>query len=64
VATAPTKPGHGLERILIVLLGAAAGFTLCGAILQKSEPLMVKQDVYFFSVVAAILFAGLAWKFS
>ena len=64
VATAPTKPGNSLERILIALLGAAAGFILCSAILQKSQPLMRTQDIHFFSIVAAILFAGVAWKVS
>ena len=63
VPSAPTKPAH-LERILIVLLGAAAGFILCGVILQKSDPLMATQDVHFFSIGAAILFAGIAWKLS
>jgi hypothetical protein len=64
VATAPTKLGHNLERILIALLGAAAGFTLCSAVLQKSQPLMSTPDIRFFSIVAAILFAGVAWKVS
>ena len=64
VPSAPTKPGHGLERILIALLGAAAGFILCGVILQKSDPLMATQDLRFFSIGAAALFAGIAWKLS
>jgi hypothetical protein len=64
VASAPANPGHLLERVLIVLLAAAAGFTLCSAILQKSDPLMGTQDAHFFSIVVAVLFAGVAWKLS
>jgi len=37
---------------------------VCFVILQKSDPLMAQQDVFFFSVVAAALFAGIAWKLS
>jgi hypothetical protein len=64
VPSAPLKLGHSLERALIVLLGAAAGFILCSAILQKSDPLMASGDARFFSIVAAALCAGVAWKFS
>jgi hypothetical protein len=64
VASAPANPGHLLERVLIVLLAAAAGFILCSAILQKSDPLMGTQDAHFFSIVVAVLFAGVAWKLS
>ncbi len=58
------KPRYSPKRILIAILAAAAGFTLCLVTLQKSDPLMALQDVYFFSFVAAILFAGIAWIIS
>jgi hypothetical protein len=64
VASVLAKPRYNPKRILIALLAAAAGFILCLVILQKSDPLMALQDVYFFSVVAALLFAGIAWKIS
>ena len=60
VAKARLRP----KRILLTLLAAAAGFTLCDVILQKTDPLMAAQDVYFFSFVTAIVLAGIAWKFS
>ncbi|MBZ5590842.1 MAG: hypothetical protein LAP39_01295 [Acidobacteriia bacterium] len=64
MAAARTKPGHRLRRILIALLAAVAAFILCDVILQQSDPLMAPQDVLFFSAVAAVLIAGIAWRVS
>jgi hypothetical protein len=64
VASVLAKPRLSPKRILIALLAAAAGFTLCDVILEKTDPLMAAQDVYFFSFVTAVVFAGIAWKIS
>jgi len=64
VAAVLAKPRLSPKRILIALLGAAAGFTLCLVILRKSDPLMAPQDVYFFSFVSGVVLAGIAWKIS
>ena len=64
MASVLAKPRLSLKRILITLLAAAAGFTLCDVILKKTDSLMAAQDVYFFSFATAIVFAGIAWKIS
>jgi len=64
VASVHRKARCGPKRVLIALLAAAAGFTLCLRILEKSDPLMALQDVYSFSVGAGVLSALIAWKFA
>ena len=62
MAPVPAKQRLSPKRILIALLAAAAGFALCDVILQKTDPLMAAQDVYFFSFVTGLVLAGVAWK--
>jgi hypothetical protein len=64
VASVLAKPRLRPKRILIALLAAAAGFALCDVILQKTDPLMAAQDVYFFSFMTGLVLAGIAWKLS
>ena len=58
-------PGTGLPwlvRILIVLLGAAAGYLLASNILVKVDPPTQQQEVLFFSTLAAVTLAAIAAK--
>jgi uncharacterized membrane protein YeiH len=64
VASAVAKARLRPKRILLAFLAAAAGFTLCDVILQKTDPLMAAQDVYFFSFMTAVVLAGITWKIS
>jgi hypothetical protein len=58
----PAKREPGLERILLVLLGAVAGYMLAGVVLVKVDPLMQPEYVRFFSVLAGIALAAIAAK--
>jgi hypothetical protein len=58
----PAKREPGPERILVVLLGAAAGYMLASVILVQVDPLMQPEFVRFFSVLAGIALAAIAAK--
>jgi hypothetical protein len=51
-----------LERSLIAGLGAVAGYMLCGVILEMIAPATDVSVARFFSALAGMVFAGIAWK--
>jgi len=51
------------RRIIVAGMGAVAGFMLCGTVLIMADPSMDLSVIRFFSVLAGILLAGIAWRF-
>jgi len=51
-----------MDRVLIAGLGAAVGYVLCGGILHIIDPFMDVSVARFFSALAGIVFAAIAWK--
>jgi hypothetical protein len=56
------QPKANMDRVLIAGLGAAAGYMLCGGILHMIDPFMDVSVARFFSALAGIVFAAIAWK--
>ena len=56
------RPKANPERFLIAGLGAAAGYMLCGVILEMIGPSRDESVIRLFSALAGVLFAGIAWK--
>ncbi len=50
------------QRLVIAGVGAVAGYVLCGEALRMVDPVMDLGVIRFFSALAAIAFAGIAWK--
>jgi hypothetical protein len=51
-----------LQRIVISSMGAVAGYVLCGEALRMVDPSTDSSVIRFFSALAGIVFAGVAWK--
>ena len=43
-------------------MGAVAGYVLCGEALRMVDPAMDRSLIRFFSALAGIVLAGIAWK--
>jgi hypothetical protein len=51
-----------LQRIMIACLGAVCGYVLCGEALRMVDPAMDRSVIRFFSALAGMTLAGIAWK--
>jgi hypothetical protein len=56
------RPKASTERLLITGLGAVAGYMLCGMILRMIGPSSDESVIRWFSALAGVLFAAVAWK--
>jgi hypothetical protein len=50
------------QYFVIAIMGGVAGYVLCGEVLRRVDPSMDSSVIRFFSAVAGIVFAGIAWK--
>ncbi len=50
------------QPIVIAIMGGVAGYVLCGEALRRVDPSMDSSVIRFFSALAGIVLAGIAWK--
>ncbi len=56
------RPKANLQRIVMAGLGAVAGYMLCGFILEMIDPSTDVSVLRFFSALAGLVCAAVAWK--